>query len=60
VPDATVSLHVRELTWLVDPKAPRLIQHTIVVTQPSAHSCSVASTTRQRIRLDEGDRMTND
>jgi hypothetical protein len=33
VPDATVALHVRELTWLVDPKAPRLIQHTIVVTQ---------------------------
>jgi hypothetical protein len=26
-------LHVRELTWLVDPKAPRLIQHTLVVSQ---------------------------
>jgi hypothetical protein len=32
-PAATIALHVRELTWLVDPKAPRLIQHTLVVTQ---------------------------
>ncbi len=33
VPAARLALHVRELTWLVDPKAPRLIQHTLVVTQ---------------------------
>jgi hypothetical protein len=33
VPAASVVLQVRELTWLVDPKAPRLIQHTLVVTQ---------------------------
>lgn len=33
VPAARIALHVRELTWLVDPKAPRLIQHTLVVTQ---------------------------
>jgi hypothetical protein len=33
VPSASVVLHVRELTWLVDPKAPRLIQHTLVVSQ---------------------------
>lgn len=33
VPAATVVLHMRELVWLVDPQAPRLIQHTLVVTQ---------------------------
>jgi hypothetical protein len=33
VPAAGIALHVRELAWLVDPKAPRLIQHTLVVTQ---------------------------
>lgn len=33
VPAASIALHVRELTWLADPKAPRLIQHTLVVTQ---------------------------
>ncbi len=33
VPAATVVLHVRELAWLVDPQAPRLIQYTFVVTQ---------------------------
>lgn len=33
VPAASVVLHLRELTWLVDPKAPRLVQHTFVVTQ---------------------------
>jgi hypothetical protein len=33
VPAATVVLQVRELVWLVDPQAPRLIQHTLVVTQ---------------------------
>ena len=33
VPAATIALHVRELTWLADPKAPRLIQHTLVVTR---------------------------
>ena len=33
VPTARVALHVRELTWRVDPKAPRLVQSTIVVTQ---------------------------
>ena len=33
VPAATVVLYVRELVWLVDPQAPRLIQYTFVVTQ---------------------------
>ncbi len=33
VPAATVVLHVRELVWLTDPQAPRLIQHTLVVSQ---------------------------
>jgi len=33
VPAASIALHVRELSWLADPKAPRLVQHTLVVTQ---------------------------
>ena len=33
VPAASIALHVRELSWLVDAKAPRLVQHTLVVTQ---------------------------
>lgn len=33
VPAATVALQSRELVWLVDPQAPRLIQHTLVVSQ---------------------------
>ena len=33
VPNATASLHVRDLAWKADPKAPRLTQFTILVTQ---------------------------
>lgn len=33
VPAATVALQIRELVWLVDPQAPHLIQHVLVVSQ---------------------------
>ena len=33
LPAATVVLQIRELEWLVDPQAPHLIQHVLVVSQ---------------------------
>ena len=33
VPSATVVLQSRELVWLLDPQAPRLVQYTLVVSQ---------------------------
>jgi len=33
LPEASVTLHVRELIWRRDPKAPRLTLFTVLVTQ---------------------------